>query len=500
MSGHSSSTSALGKFVRSFFVLLLIAQVAALGWLIYSDQARGRIQAGHQSQIQAMEHALDRVVAAMEQQSSVLDRTIGKIVPVRMPAGWSERLAELERDAADSSRWPKTDHAAQRYLDATSDLIAELPPWAETEYMGRLNVIRWSAMVYTTINPPGDAQADLHGRAELLAALSDSAPVDAPAELVEYVDKEQSRLVREADEEDWHLLHQRAASYVAEPNAAPSSSLQQDFALLIAYSDSEDATRRDQAEALMASLRKTMLRREAEQQADSLRSRMDSLMQLKKSDAALYATGIGVLFNEARAARVTLALSGLEDAALDQIDAHLLAELEELQSVQLDDHEVARATAVRAYQQYALRSIDLFTKRYEKRKEIANDALTRIREGRRDTEDYADLPSVCDAIKGITYEFDVNWYGGKNEKFELDGSKVTPESHVNEHRICRDAMIAHLLPIDLSLLELPVNELYQKAWEEGWKHLDGREDQTYVAQRTADVKKATLADFHGGRR
>ena len=497
MPENTSSPGGFGTFFKSLFVFLVIAQVGALGWLVYRDWDHGRIQADHQSKIKALEQSLDRVAAAIERQSSVLDRTIGKVVPVRMPASWSERLAELERVAADQSRWPQTDQAAHDYLDSTSNLISELPPWAESEYMGRLNLVRWSAMVFTTIYP-GTGEVDLHARAEVLAALGESAPDGANTKLIEHVDREQARLVRETDDADWQLLRQRAAGYIAEPQSATSSSIQQDIALLLAYSNSGDTTRRDEVDQLIAGLRKIMLRREAEQQVQSLKSRMASLKHLKEKDPSLFEAGIGVLLGEVRSSRMNLALSGLELESLTQIDAQLLAELSQQQVAVLDDQETARAQSVRAYQQYALKSIERFNKRFQDREKIAEEALKRIREGRRDTDDYADHPSVQHAIKNAKYRV-IKGRVYDSEEYELDGTKESLESHLT-HRICRDSMVTCLLPIDLRLLEMPVQALFQQAWQSGWKCLDGRADQTNVAERTVDVKKTTLADVQGGRR
>ena len=56
----------------------------------------------------------------------------------------------------------------------------------------------------------------------------------------------------------------------------------------------------------------------------------------------------------------------------------------------------------------------------------------------------------------------------------------------------QNAMISHLLPIDLALLELPVLKLYHQAFEIGWKTLDGRDEQIAVAESSARVKKISL--------
>ena len=56
----------------------------------------------------------------------------------------------------------------------------------------------------------------------------------------------------------------------------------------------------------------------------------------------------------------------------------------------------------------------------------------------------------------------------------------------------QNAMISHLLPLDLALLELPVLKLYHQAFEIGWKTLDGRGEQTVVAKKSALTVKKPL--------
>jgi hypothetical protein len=45
------------------------------------------------------------------------------------------------------------------------------------------------------------------------------------------------------------------------------------------------------------------------------------------------------------------------------------------------------------------------------------------------------------------------------------------------------------------LLDLPVQERYQRAFQNGWKKLDGRQDQTEVAEQTAVIVKRSLRTF-----
>ena len=59
----------------------------------------------------------------------------------------------------------------------------------------------------------------------------------------------------------------------------------------------------------------------------------------------------------------------------------------------------------------------------------------------------------------------------------------------------RQAMVNDLLPINFALLDLPVQERFQQAFQTGWKRLDGREDQTAVAKASALTIKKSLGAF-----
>jgi hypothetical protein len=62
-------------------------------------------------------------------------------------------------------------------------------------------------------------------------------------------------------------------------------------------------------------------------------------------------------------------------------------------------------------------------------------------------------------------------------------------------RTTRDGMVKFLLPINVNLLELPVAQLYHKAFSRGWEKLNDREDQLYVAEQSAVVRKKGLEEL-----
>jgi len=63
------------------------------------------------------------------------------------------------------------------------------------------------------------------------------------------------------------------------------------------------------------------------------------------------------------------------------------------------------------------------------------------------------------------------------------------------YRTTRDGMVKFLLPIQPHLLDPPVAQLYHQAFSKGWQKLEGREDQLYVAQQSAIVRKKTVEEI-----
>jgi len=114
----------------------------------------------------------------------------------------------------------------------------------------------------------------------------------------------------------------------------------------------------------------------------------------------------------------------------------------------------------------------------------AKDAGFETKGGRADTNpgNYRVVLQIADASKA-------------NDVKEAVQKKILTGWEEQDYKRVRDAMVNHLLAINLSMLEMPVQERYQRAFQLGWKQLDGRDDQTQVAEQTAVTVKKSLRDF-----
>lgn len=86
-------------------------------------------------------------------------------------------------------------------------------------------------------------------------------------------------------------------------------------------------------------------------------------------------------------------------------------------------------------------------------------------------------------------------------EFQRVSKEVSQASILNRwedkhYEAIQKAIISYLLPIDLDLLELPVQKLYRQEFERGWGNLGGIKRQTIVAEKSilTPKKKITVPE------
>ena len=100
---------------------------------------------------QQTKEQLGDTMNAVQQQTSVLSRFIGPYIPIQLPAGLSNELASLEAQVADTNAWPQDSTNADAMLAQLHTLVTKIPPWAEEDYLPRLNAVRWGTSAITLI-------------------------------------------------------------------------------------------------------------------------------------------------------------------------------------------------------------------------------------------------------------------------------------------------------------------------------------------------------------
>ena len=412
------------------------------------DELKTQVQADH-----TVASSLDRISEQIKQQNAVLNRALGKVIPVVMPPEWEKQLTELEVRIKDAARWPKDACEAQGFLDQTSSLFKGLPAWAEADYLPRLTPVRWAAMAFVSLNRPRDGTT-LRALVEEMNGFADDKPEGGSADLQRRLIEDSRLLSVKLDPANLAEAIEKARKYVQNVDA-PSADTSADIADaydLLGLHEMKGAEA-DKVRTLRKQLHRAMVARQAEQQAASLKERWAVVQGLKKEQAGLYEVSANMLLQEVVTARVALALESVKQPTLDALETNLRRVVTDIAVQAAKREEERQAKALREYQRWALKEVNTFESVFKE----AGDTV------------HTDWSA---------------WKLGFNRGWtDAEFAKV------------RDAMVDHLLPVNLALADLPVQKRYEQAFEKGWRQLDGREDQTQVAVATAMTVKKPLRDF-----
>jgi hypothetical protein len=106
----------------------------------------------------------------VQQNTAVMHRALGKVIPVELPEALTNQLAVLEARIADENSWPKDSTNTDAMVAELRGLIRQIPPWAEEDYLPRLNALRWAVhsleLIQSNVNAQGE---DLNSAADAYA-------------------------------------------------------------------------------------------------------------------------------------------------------------------------------------------------------------------------------------------------------------------------------------------------------------------------------------------
>ena len=369
--------------------------------------------------------------SAIQRQTALLNQVFGNVLPAKISTEWEDRLNNLEAQVADSSQWPEDATEAKRFLDQVSELVTGLPVWAEANYLPKLSLVRWAAAAFTSLyrsQNPNESFADLvEERHSLANAKPGGEASNLDQKLRDAADKAKEQMIEQA----WQYL-KGDANTQQDPTTAKLD-IESIYEFLGLYeNDGSDIS------ILRQQLHGHIVIRQAEQQANMLKTQWEAVKALAESQPRVYEAAANMLLRDVMAARVDLVLKGVQQSAYNELESALRHAIEEQQD-----------KAMREYQGWALRKIKEFEERF---RSISDQA--------------AQNASVLKLYNG----------GWNNDRYKE----------------VREAIVSHLLPINSALLDLPVLNRYQRAYQDGWKKLDGREEQIHVAERSALTPKKSL--------
>ncbi len=471
----------------------MVLGLACLGLILWGcDQSTTE----RNQELSQLRKQVEELSTRLEQQSAVLHRALGKVIPVQIPDEALTRLKALEAHFDKPEGWPGSATQAEVLRRELDCLVKQhLPPWAEEELLPRLNVLRWHVRAVWLLRQQAGAAVELaQDMGEELRSLLAAAPEGCSADLVREVGRQRETLRKQAEQHRrvWAL---RQADLALQGKVELLSALE----ALHGLTSPEVEEKRGQ-------LRHRWLDVETEKKLTLLQHSLEGACRLP-----------GEAIQQAALLKVQDAIAGLmldlelEKPARSEMRkrAHDLLEKCEAQVRGLQHKQrLVQDAKWHAYQKWALEMILAFDGDHGWYYDCA---LPRIQEQLRSFKHPAgDIPEwplfkCFPSTKQLLHEklgVDLSYVvaaevpaGTQREIFSkawaLRGWCKDIDIEL-AYRTTRDGMVTYLLPINPNLLDPPLACLYNKAFQKGWNKLEGREDQLFVGQQAALVPRRGL--------
>ncbi len=415
-------------------VIKLANQVASLATNLESRMVQGELETKTRTAV---------ITNTLQQQTAVIHRALGKVIPIELPKPLTGKLSALESRIENTNSWPKNPAEANEMLAGLRDLVVQIPPWVEEDLLPRLNAVRWGVqslqVLQTNANVDGEALATAtetfadqistrpDGGSTNIANALESWKADAMQKFAIY---RRESAIKDAKDQlglpvmtDGPAVWQRLSEWTNEPTCG------------------------QEIVELRKKLRASLLKDEVANFTNTTTASVQRLISL--TNVALRQAGYFRTMENVTAQRLKLLdEKDVPDSAVTAL-ADLSAYVEARIKAEADKQKQEDAARVRGYQQWALQSISDFRKEFDR--------------------------ALAETKKGD--------YWGENPAPNYTGA-------VN-------AMVRHLVPISPAHLDPAVAKIYSQAFEDGWYKL-GLHDvklQTEVAKKDATTAKKFPQDY-----
>ncbi len=386
-------------------------------------------------------NGLNSVDAKIEQQSMLINRALGKVIPLVLPPAVQAQIAEIEAQLSDESKWPRDAQGVQKLNEKLAALVNALPPWAQEELLPRILPRRWEIdALWVLTNMPDNTEATLLSHAKALESLLDQKPLNVSDSLAQKLTARQTHI-------EILIAQAEKASALSRAKAALSGDGDAEAALrqLTAYED-------ENTKALAVQLRERIVKKEFSNEIVALRKQLDGYTVIDNATLKEYAYS--------RAYQTTLDLR-LRMTALHPIDAALSKELSAVENtITSRIAEISKAkqqreaNIIKQYQLWALGEI---------KKVRSYDAISKYKMSK--------IPSTVD----------------RNNPFSSPRKAVDKDTSA----IIRDDLIKFMSRINQGFLDEAVNQLFRKVYQTRFDKLN-ENDQLLVVQGFAVANKYPL--------
>lgn len=432
--------------------LCALMSTIALGLLIKQQRQFDALQRQHdavlatlnlqqQQQLSAAAQLGNQVTnlgVSLQQQTSVVHRALGKVIPVELPESLIKKLGAMEARILDENSWPKDAAESDAMLGELRDLVRQIPPWAEEDLLPRLNALRWGVQSLLVLRGNANvAGEELATAAEAFANQITIQPDIGSTNIAGLL------ATRQADATQRFTVYRRETAIKDAKDQLALAVTSDALAAWQRLSEwTNSPTHAQQVLELRQQLRARLLKDEVAKFTEATKAslqRFDALTTVALRQAGYFRT-----MEHVTVQRLQLLeepdippSAGKELADLSaSVEARIKAEMEKQRREDTEN--------IRGYQQWALEKIAAFRKDF----------------------------------------------GGAQQQ-EKPG-RVFGTNTYTDYAMIRNAMVNHLLPVSPAHLDSAVAKIYSQAFEDGWNKLGGTDEkylQTQVAQRDAVTPK-----------
>lgn len=377
------------------------------------------------------------IAAKVDQQSMLINRALGNVMPLVLPPDVENKIAVLEGQLTDKSRWPKDPREVQKQM---TDLIDKLPSWAQEELLPRLLPRMWEldAVEILTFST-GVLESDMLMTAKAENLLTQK-PLTASDDIAQELDAWQNNVEKKIAEAE-----KKAALAIAKESLVKGGDIEAAAQALSLYQDPE-------AQALLEKLNAEIIKKGLSSQISAIQI---ELTKLSEVDAEVKEYAYNRAFQELLDLKSRVVLAGLSsDIKLQQQLETFQNDLQRKVPEIMKEKQKKYAGKVREYQQWALNQI-------------------------KNVRQYDDVFNI--EKEKIPSDFDrINPLSGESKGASLRASSIL-----------RDEIILLLAPINQSLLDEAVNQLYRKVYQSRFDKLN-ENDQFEVTKGFALTDKRPL--------
>lgn len=423
-----------------------------LATMVAALEAQSSDNVTHTKQLQS---EISQVRTQIDQQSALISRVLGDVVPIPVPDDIERGLSALENRLESPSTWPNDQASVEIQFNSLGALMADVPTWVQDEMFPRIVPIRWGLDALWHLRASSDTEDSRPELLENLRSVDRSRPRGAPRAIVEHVTArigEIEAAITKADE--------IVAAQTVEAGLSDEATLEQMFAALDILADRTDNPPSRDAETI--------------EQNIAIRSFKDAFEQLETE----FSRALELADEELRIAALMRVSEGFMDLQLRMATASnddaILGEHISRTSLSRDAQGLGQriSDAVGEIQRAAE------AKRAENRRSYQIWALERIRNVR----PYADILEI--ELQKIPSMIDRNNPAGEAR---IDAVK-------DAQQMLRKEMVDNLSTIDAGLLDVAVGEWFRKVYADRFDALSDKEEQLELVRGFANSTKVGIGE------